>query len=924
MREARRERFRRFTSQGRPPGSVILAAIGLAMWRSSEPGCAWSCERPLPRSVLRLPHALAATLLLALAAACSDGRPEATPPPATPEESGLPLPSSTTREEFQPLLYGFLAERRYEALGWKRDKAVRDTGPWTQNVYDGTHPAVRVHYSPSVIAWLRGGRSGPVPDGAMIVKAMYPAPAGRYATTSDASLPPPTWTVMIKDSRGSHDGWYWSYFDANPEGTTPATWQPVDDDHAPFAYPNSGTGQYCVRCHASAERDLTFAALENVEGEPGSFHTYVDDGSWRTPAPAAAPLAPRAPAPQGGALQPAFAAAFPQFAPVPTSEIQSLPGVTTDHVVVTPGATRQFTSSDQCMSCHTGDTSAFGPNMMMPPRKAGEENIDVSPFGEWRWSMMGLAGRDPVFYAQLDTEKTLHAKGDVLGPDQIQDLCFTCHGVMGKRQHALDRPGEPFREEAVLDPSSTYGALARDGVSCTVCHQLADNVAQAIPDIENGRFGLTPRTAEGALTILARNDQLTTAPMMKALFVKPTRSAFLGQSRLCASCHTVNLPVLDDDGKVTDTRYEQTTFLEWENSSFRDDGAKPTSCQSCHMPRELDGKPLTFKSANVQDQDFPETTGVAPLADVTVKPRGDYARHTLLGINAFALEMFNVFPDVLGVTKTSFMSGTTTGLARALENVVDLASTKSVRVDLLETSRQGQVVTSKVKVTNLTGHRFPSGVGFRRAFLAFSVADGAGNVVWASGRTNEVGMIVGPDGAPLPSELHAIDPVTGAQAFQPHHQKITDERSVQLFEELVRDGHGRFTTSFLSRASDAKDNRLMPLGWTFEGPAGFPHAFAEATAPVGEAASDADFLDHTGSDTLVYEATLPASAKGPFTVGAQVFYQAIPPGYLKDRFDQGSGPATRRLHHMASRIDTTRTSFPGWKLPLSGASTSVP
>ena len=26
--------------------------------------------------------------------------------------------------------------------------------------------------------------------------------------------------------------------------------------------------------------------------------------------------------------------------------------------------------------------------------------MNVSPFGEWRWSPMGLAGRDPIFYAQ--------------------------------------------------------------------------------------------------------------------------------------------------------------------------------------------------------------------------------------------------------------------------------------------------------------------------------------------------------------------------------------------------------------------------------------------------------------------------------------------------------------------------------------------
>jgi hypothetical protein len=32
------------------------------------------------------------------------------------------------------------------------------------------------------------------------------------------------------------------------------------------------------------------------------------------------------------------------------------------------------------------------------------------------------------------------------------------------------------------------------------------------------------------------------------------------------------------------------------------------------------------------------------------------------------------------------------------------------------------------------------------------------------------------------------------------------------------------------------------------------------------------------------------------------------------------GPATRRLHYMASRLNLRQTSFPGWKLPLTSAS----
>ena len=49
-------------------------------------------------------------------------------------------------------------------------------------------------------------------------------------------------------------------------------------------------------------------------------------------------------------------------------------------------------------------------------------------------------------------------------------------------------------------------------------------------------------------------------------------------------------------------------------------------------------------------------------------------------------------------------------------------------------------------IDNLVGHRFPSGVGFRRAFLELAVLDGAGEVLWASGRTDGAGVLVDEQG----------------------------------------------------------------------------------------------------------------------------------------------------------------------------------
>jgi hypothetical protein len=216
---------------------------------------------------------LAAVALSSALAGCSSGSDSAGVPVQGPV---LPLPSTLGRQEYQAKLYAFLGDQRYRQLGWAKDKRIRDTGPFKNGTYYGTHPAVKMYYSPEFLAWLIAGRKGEIPDGAMVIKEMYKPPAARY-TASNEPLPQ-QWTVMVRDKAGSVDGWYWAYYGTD----TP---QPPDNDDPPFNYPNSGFGSYCVRCHASATEHLTFATLENVEGYPGEPETYEDDGSWRSNAP---------------------------------------------------------------------------------------------------------------------------------------------------------------------------------------------------------------------------------------------------------------------------------------------------------------------------------------------------------------------------------------------------------------------------------------------------------------------------------------------------------------------------------------------------------------------------------------------------------------------------------------------------------------
>ncbi len=185
---------------------------------------------------------------------------------------------------------------------------------------------------------------------------------------------------------------------------------------------------------------------------------------------------------------------------------------TFDHVVPygRPAGPQQFLTSDQCAGCHdaTGTISDTGradiPAMLYPnalqtcdPGSNPPTNckVNVSPNGEWRYSMMGLSGRDPIFLAQLETERTIHPQlsGQPNAADLIDDTCLRCHGVMGERQYKIDTNGGLLTHDYLSDPNSRYGALARDGVSCDSCHKIAAD-GLGTEETYTGQFKVGPPT----------------------------------------------------------------------------------------------------------------------------------------------------------------------------------------------------------------------------------------------------------------------------------------------------------------------------------------------------------------------------------------------------------------------------------------------
>jgi hypothetical protein len=187
-------------------------------------------------------------------------------------------------------------------------------------------------------------------------------------------------------------------------------------------------------------------------------------------------------------------------------------------------------------------------------------------------------------------------------------------------------------------------------------------------------------------------------------------------------------------------------------------------------------------------------------------------------------------------------------------------------------------------------------------------------------------MLLGADGQPLPTEFFARDPGSGRQRYQEHHDVITSPDQVQVYETLLRDAKGRFTTSFVCGCEAVKDNRLLPRGWKPEGPGpALTGRFLKATHPGPDAAEDPRYADGSGSDEVSYRIDLPRDVDpARLQVRATLYYQAIPPYFLRNLFETApDGPATRRLHSLCSRLNLRGTPIEDWKLRITSASCGV-
>ena len=195
---------------------------------------------------------------------------------------------------------------------------------------------------------------------------------------------------------------------------------------------------------------------------------------------------------------------------------------------------------------------------------------------------MANSARDPYWHAAVRREVLDHPAAQAA----IEDKCSTCHMPMARFDAAAaGGQGEVF---ANLAPAAPQHALAADGVSCTVCHQIA---ADGLRRARELRRRLRDRSARATPRRLraARNRRGPAGGDALGGDASRRASALTSSGRSSARRATrCSRPRSTTPGRRS-ARCRSRCRI---RSGCTATTARRTSCQSCHMPEVAADTPI--------------------------------------------------------------------------------------------------------------------------------------------------------------------------------------------------------------------------------------------------------------------------------------------------------------------------------------------
>ena len=505
-------------------------------------------------------------------------------------------------------------------------------------------------------------------------------------------------------------------------------------------------------------------------------------------------------------------------------------------------------------------------------------NEQESEYADWVGTIMANATRDPAFFATLsvanqdlinliaslpgepgDPSSPLgaflkankldadirRAQDGSLQPEEIlpiaADLCLRCHSPVGWMEAHSEPPtrsapflkgqfwGAAFRGHPV-DPSgnprkvdlATESEAEMEGIDCGFCHRATGASKRksryngSVMVNGNGGFFVDPNRPFCSET---EEDGSCVAESVDVVH------DFLSEANFCGTCHDVTNPLLKTktrvDGEIPDMNHPiERTYTEWYWSGYR--GEK--TCQDCH-------EPMVFEGAQTW---MLEPVLPALWGDVDRVWRGDPYGYTV--------------PDRVESYRTA-AEGNRAFMREAAEVAfVD----KPVEV------KKGKDVTVKVKVTNNTGHKLPTGFSEgRQMWIQIRAVDASGQVLFEDGMLKDGYLVRTP-------ETKVYEQVTLATGYP----FLDENRDGQVDE---KESHFHFVLMNDVR----KDNRIPPKGYN---KAAYQ---ADGAFIVPRDPKDNDYADGQHWDVTPYRFAIPKSAKGPVRVEAHLLYQTFSREYVE-------------------------------------------
>ncbi|MGQ0720098.1 MAG: FlgD immunoglobulin-like domain containing protein [Candidatus Eiseniibacteriota bacterium] len=429
---------------------------------------------------------------------------------------------------------------------------------------------------------------------------------------------------------------------------------------------------------------------------------------------------------------------------------------------------------------------------------------DYEPWETWAGSMMANAARDPLFWAGVDI-----ANQDSPG---VGEWCIRCHAPRG---WLAGRSSTPDGSALLGSPDSAGGDF--EGIDCALCHRLYEGPT-GTPFLQNAQYWVDDGTPSQSPPNRGPYTDATFAPHAWQY------SAYHRSSALCGVCHNVRNPLVnlrDASGADTGLPFpEQTTYDEWAQSAFPGDGVE---CQTCHMPA---------------------VAGWACSDQYPLRP--EVPKHELIGANVW---MSTVLKGLYGAS-LSREAHFDRAINLALDNLQNRSAALSLDAPLRAAA--GGVARLRVRVTNLTGHKLPTGYPEgRQMWLHVRVEDAVGQLVYESG---------------------AYDSTTAA---------LIEDADIRVYE-AVHGVHGEGAGFHLVRNDRIlKDNRIPPAGFV-------PDA---STMPVGATFETLPDGTLANWDFAAYSAPIPPAAYSPLRVTASLWYQTASREYIEFLRDENvSGP----------------------------------